>query len=372
MDILKPFFIIVYFSLHSATSTMDPCTESVCQSTKPSPLIRFPFRLIGRQPKSCGFPGFDLSCNYNSTQTLLQLPYSGNFTIEAIDYGAQQIWVNDPNNCLPERIISLNFSGSPFTAVYSQDYTFFNCTLDYSRYGLNPIGCLSGDNYTVFATSSNEVVDSLSLSTCRRVATVSVPVGWPFYGGVSSSDLTDDLWLTWSNPKCRKCESRGAKCGLKPNSTNEISCSSASGRGIPRSAQYAITVGAVIPILISISCLICYICGKVRSYVAPQRPIPEFNPTVTPQPMLVVGLDGSTIESYPRIVLGESRRLPKPDDNTCSICLSEYRPNETLRSIPHCQHCFHADCIDEWLRLNATCPICRKSPERSYSPTQDS
>jgi hypothetical protein len=57
-------------------------------------------------------------------------------------------------------------------------------------------------------------------------------------------------------------------------------------------------------------------------------------------------------------------RLPKPNDNTCPICLSEYQPKETLKTIPECQHCFHAECIDEWLSLNATCPICRNSPER--------
>lgn len=88
----------------------------------------------------------------------------------------------------------------------------------------------------------------------------------------------------------------------------------------------------------------------------------DFTSAVSPHPIIVEGLDGPTLESYPKIVLGESRRLPKPDDITCSICLSEYRPKETLKTIPECQHCFHADCIDGWLRLNATCPICRKSP----------
>ena len=45
---------------------------------------------------------------------------------------------------------------------------------------------------------------------------------------------------------------------------------------------------------------------------------------VATQPTIVGGLDGPTIESYPKIELGENRRLPRPDDNTCPICLSEY------------------------------------------------
>jgi hypothetical protein len=39
-----------------------------------------------------------------------------------------------------------------------------------------------------------------------------------------------------------------------------------------------------------------------------------------------------------------------------------------LRSIPECNHYFHAACIDEWLKMNGTCPICRNSPE-AYSTT---
>ncbi|KAL5811412.1 hypothetical protein ACOSQ4_027980 [Xanthoceras sorbifolium] len=71
-------------------------------------------------------------------------------------------------------------------------------------------------------------------------------------------------------------------------------------------------------------------------------------------------------------MLGESRRLPKPDDNTCPICLCEYKPKETLKTIPECLYCFHADCVDEWLRLNASCQACRNSPGRSSPEPQDS
>ncbi|XWS61306.1 hypothetical protein CRYUN_Cryun07bG0114800 [Craigia yunnanensis] len=368
MDILKLFFIFFFCSSLHTTST-DTCIKAVCHHIEP--VIRFPFRIEGRQPKSCGYAGFYLSCDHNLGKTLLQLPYSGKFSVQGINYATQEIWINDPNNCLPQRILSLNLSGSPFTAAYYQDFTFFNCSLGYLRYGLNPIACLSGGNYTIFATSSTRVVSSLSLS-CQRVATVPVPVEWPFYEQILSSDLSDNLRLTWNKPKCRNCESRGGKCGLKANSTHEIICSSVPRRGIPRRARYAITVSAGLPTLLCILGLLCFLCAKFKSYTVRHPPIPELNSTVATQPTIAGGLDGPTIESYQKIELGESRRLPKPDDNTCPICLSEYWPKETLKSIPQCQHCFHADCIDEWLRLNATCPICRNSPETLSSPVQDS
>ncbi|XWS65445.1 hypothetical protein CRYUN_Cryun05aG0113100 [Craigia yunnanensis] len=84
---------------------------------------------------------------------------------------------------------------------------------------------------------------------------------------------------------------------------------------------------------------------------------------------VVLGLEGPIIESYPKIVIGESRRLPKPNNGPCSICLSEYQPNDTIRCIPDCHHCFHVDCIDEWLQMNATCPLCRNSPAPTPSAT---
>ncbi|XP_018853749.2 putative RING-H2 finger protein ATL69 [Juglans regia] len=93
-------------------------------------------------------------------------------------------------------------------------------------------------------------------------------------------------------------------------------------------------------------------------------------PRTSMEPVIVVmGLDGSIIESYPKTVLGESRRLPKPNHGPCSICLSDYLPKDTIRCIPDCHHCFHANCIDEWLRMSATCPLCRTSPAPSATPS---
>ncbi|TMW84196.1 hypothetical protein EJD97_025639 [Solanum chilense] len=61
------------------------------------------------------------------------------------------------------------------------------------------------------------------------------------------------------------------------------------------------------------------------------------------------------------IVLGESLRLPGLNSLTCPICLIEYIPGDSIRTIPVCQHCFHVQCIDEWLKMKSTCPVCRNS-----------
>ncbi|XP_059629063.1 putative RING-H2 finger protein ATL21A [Cornus florida] len=352
------------FSSYTVVTSTQLCSNSACRRSEP--LIRFPFRLPNRQPEPCGYPGFGLSCDATN-QTLIKLPNSGQFRVQSIDYGTQEIWINDPNNCLPARLLSLNLSDSPFLGVFYQDFTLFNCSLDYTKYRLNPIACLSGSSYTVFATSNTGAIRFLS-AKCSLVGTITVPVQWPFYEQVLSSDLSDDLRLTWVAPKCGRCESRGGRCGFKSNTSREIGCFNAPQHGIPRSARYAITVGAGVPALLCLVGLFCYVFGRVKSYNRRNHSTGEFTSTVAPQPTIILGLDGLTIESYPKTVLGESRRLPKPDETMCPICLSEYRPKETLRSLPDCQHCFHANCIDEWLHLNATCPVCRNSPQRSPRP----
>lgn len=79
-----------------------------------------------------------------------------------------------------------------------------------------------------------------------------------------------------------------------------------------------------------------------------------------------MGLSESTIEQYPKTQVGHSGRLL--DDNTvCPICLSEYEQMDILRTIPHCNHYFHAHCIDGWLKKKGTCPLCRHLPHASIS-----
>lgn len=46
------------------------------------------------------------------------------------------------------------------------------------------------------------------------------------------------------------------------------------------------------------------------------------------------------------------------DDAECCICLSSYEDGVELRDLP-CSHHFHGTCINKWLRINATCPLCK-------------
>ncbi|PRQ17421.1 putative transcription factor C2H2 family [Rosa chinensis] len=178
--------------------------------------------------------------------------------------------------------------------------------------------------------------------------------------------------VTWSQPDCSDCEARGKNCGFDTD-TGQIMCyDRKKSHVLPRGAKYGIIIGVGIPGLLFIIAIANYIYS--RFFGRRHQPSTDDLSTSTAlqSTNIVVGLDAPTIESYPKTLLGESRRLPRANDNTCSICLGEYQPKEALRTIPECNHYFHANCIDEWLKLNATCPVCRKSPEGSSHITPSS
>ncbi|GLT37946.1 hypothetical protein SLA2020_122260 [Shorea laevis] len=76
-----------------------------------------------------------------------------------------------------------------------------------------------------------------------------------------------------------------------------------------------------------------------------------------------VGLEDDVIKSYPTLLYSEANLRKKDSDATCcSICLADYKSSDKLRMLPDCNHLFHLKCIDPWLRLHPTCPLCRTSP----------
>ncbi|KAK4476562.1 hypothetical protein RD792_015718, partial [Penstemon davidsonii] len=50
--------------------------------------------------------------------------------------------------------------------------------------------------------------------------------------------------------------------------------------------------------------------------------------------------------------------LENSTNSECCICLCTYDDGAELRELP-CRHHFHSCCIDKWLHINATCPLCK-------------
>ncbi|XP_066319038.1 E3 ubiquitin-protein ligase At1g63170-like [Miscanthus floridulus] len=54
------------------------------------------------------------------------------------------------------------------------------------------------------------------------------------------------------------------------------------------------------------------------------------------------------------------------EDAECCICISAYDDGAELRELP-CGHHFHCVCIDKWLHINATCPLCKYNVRKNTS-----
>ncbi|KAF8026982.1 hypothetical protein BT93_E0030 [Corymbia citriodora subsp. variegata] len=356
--------LFVLFLFHSRTAAQN-CSVMACSSSSSIP-IRFPFHLEGsQQPESCGYPGFSLSCD-DRGRTILRLPHSGEFFIREINFPMQQILLHDPGDCLPKRLLELNLSGSPFLATIYENYTFLDCPMKLTN---SAIGCLGNSTHTVLASSNESFVRSMAL-VCRVMVSRPIPISWPvqYYQGPSDY-LNQDLQLSWFTPDCIDCEMKGGACGFASNGSQDIGCFSIP--AIDRASKgllvfRIICLTIALPAIISSIGIGVFICSKHqrRSRNGANNSLQSTDPAaVIPQPsILTVGLDESTIESFTKIVLGESLRLSGPNDNICPICLAEYQPKEILRCIPECTHCFHAECIDEWLKISSMCPVCRNSP----------
>ncbi|XP_004496104.1 RING-H2 finger protein ATL70-like [Cicer arietinum] len=124
-----------------------------------------------------------------------------------------------------------------------------------------------------------------------------------------------------------------------------------------------------------------YICSlPIASTQSPSSPQPSVigrdthsnHTTITVlavEPGEVLHLDHTTTlcRSYDQIntLPLEGKMCDKSINNSssccCSICLMDYKESDLLRMLPGCGHFFHVTCVDPWLRMNLTCPVCRKT-----------
>lgn len=69
------------------------------------------------------------------------------------------------------------------------------------------------------------------------------------------------------------------------------------------------------------------------------------------------GLQLPVINAIPVVKFNKGHGIIVGTD--CSVCLTEFEADETLRLLPNCKHAFHISCIDSWLRAHTNCPLCR-------------
>ncbi|CDS05861.1 hypothetical protein LRAMOSA08389 [Lichtheimia ramosa] len=76
----------------------------------------------------------------------------------------------------------------------------------------------------------------------------------------------------------------------------------------------------------------------------------------------------NVIESLPIRKLNQKEVADKED---CAVCKDEYASDDHVIEL-ECAHVFHPDCIKPWLKINGTCPVCRKVIDGTKNDKQKS
>ncbi|KAI3891364.1 hypothetical protein MKX03_031460 [Papaver bracteatum] len=349
-------FFLFCLLIDLVTSYQDNCPISRCGEIS----IQYPFSINSKNnnnqsrefSKGCVYPpGFGLSCR-NENQTILKLPSYGEFYVQGISYNTQEIQLSDPGGCLPRRYlqnVDSSLSRTPFVSsqYQSDSYIFYNCSTEgyfnltrkyaeKSTLIFYAIDCLSSLTHVVLATESwgsTNILHSMKKSKCEVIDThvfALAPWHWPSDDDFYPLTLKV-LSLKWFIPEAQKHPRRDVSKGI---------------------IYGLVIVGAAVAVLIGIIWCCCSYEGQNHQTLnelsttgqLPQQPSPPRS-----------GLEESTIQSYPQIILCESRKFLNPENTVCSICLADYKPKDTLKSLPVCNHYFHVNCIDGWLRMNGSC-----------------
>ncbi|XP_027364350.1 RING-H2 finger protein ATL70-like [Abrus precatorius] len=131
-------------------------------------------------------------------------------------------------------------------------------------------------------------------------------------------------------------------------------------------AIYSVGLSLAVILVITAITLISYYCSRrslQNSQVsATANTSVELDSALTIQ----VHQGEAVVNSYPVLLYSQAKQH-KPDTETvtsscCSICLADYKDSDWLKLLPDCGHLFHRDCIDRWLQVNLSCPMCRNSP----------
>lgn len=108
-----------------------------------------------------------------------------------------------------------------------------------------------------------------------------------------------------------------------------------------------------LPFVLVLAFFLCLPCALILLrwlYPAPNRGVPEDE--LQKLPKYTYSTDPSRRDYGGATITQE--------DAACSICLQDYTDEAILRVLT-CRHHFHQSCVDDWFRLQATCPLCVRS-----------
>ncbi|CAM8939714.1 unnamed protein product [Rhodiola kirilowii] len=237
-------------SVHSQSDQQ--CVESRC--SRGGPAIRFPFRIVNRQPEHCGYPGFDLSCTEDG-KTKLSSSFPVSFFLHKINYATNQVQILTPRVCFAKQLLNLDLDPIASLLMVLEPYTLYNCssrTKADRSYSSQEVRCLAQRGSKVIAIGSDYfILQSLSLVGCTKMYDVSYP----------SNIFASRIIWQWSLPEgCIGCESDTKICNrTKSGNQTIIQCFDAPARSSSRAPIIIGTVAGASVLLVTAIIITIYI-----------------------------------------------------------------------------------------------------------------
>ncbi|KAF0928593.1 hypothetical protein E2562_006036 [Oryza meyeriana var. granulata] len=131
-------------------------------------------------------------------------------------------------------------------------------------------------------------------------------------------------------------------------------------------SQFNLSSGAATAVVF-VSILLCFIllctycrCARQRAIVgARTRVMRELRERV-PGVLLLRPTAGAALPvlPYSAAVAAAGAKKGRPVED-CPVCLEAFADDDGVKVVPSCGHVFHAACIDQWLAVRNSCPVCR-------------
>ena len=116
---------------------------------------------------------------------------------------------------------------------------------------------------------------------------------------------------------------------------------------------------AVVLFCVILFITLIYLYARWVCRLPPFSSRPRLLPHAPSGPPAPQGLDLNAISNLPIILHRASSA--NPNEGECAICLGIFQDGEKVKVLPDCNHRYHSECIDEWLRTQSSCPLCRAS-----------
>mmetsp|Transcript_14430 Transcript_14430/g.17149 ORF Transcript_14430/g.17149 Transcript_14430/m.17149 type:complete len:598 (+) Transcript_14430:94-1887(+) len=232
---------------------------------------------------------------------------------------------------------------------------------------------LSGDGSYTSASDLSTSVESTASSSSLASAITSASIG----GGVSIDETTISSVALTRNPSQAPTQAPITITTTDDPATTSNSSSSSSGM---TGASIGFIIGAIFASISVLYCaslhwkfLTCTTSSQgdqeaeareaARSRLDTRRS--EYNTAITRRQSQLKTLTFAQIKGYK----GKGSSLDGDNiDNTCAICINDMEDHEMVKLLPNCQHCYHGDCLDEWLRRSTLCPLCKQEVMPTSKP----